>query len=103
MHSVMPYRQKVLLGDRNPVVLLRGERQSGQPFFAYIVLTIGQLTRLNSDMDAGNFVRLSDYGKVVLQGEGQPSEEQMQYMAEHYAFFDHTDPFADDAQDRIAA
>ncbi len=95
----MSFRQKILLGDRDPVVLLRGKRQSGLPFFAYVVLSPRKLTQLNEDMRKGTLITLADYGTVVMEGEGEPSEEQKAYMNDHYGFFDHTDPFAEDEED----
>lgn len=94
-------RQKILFGDFDPVVFLKGERPNGVTFFAYLSLPFEQLARLNSDMERGRVVQLSEYGKVVLQGDGEPSDDQKQYMERHYAF-DHTDPFADDAEDELA-
>ena len=95
MGSVLNYRQKIMLGDREPVVLLRGSRQTGLPFFAYVILSMEQLTRLNYDMENGRMVQLGNYGRVVMQGEGDPNDDQKHYMERHYAF-DHYDPFADD-------
>lgn len=88
-------RQKILLGDFDPVVFLAGERTGGMPFFAYMSLPFEQLARLNSDMERGTLVQLAEYGKLLLQGEGEPTADQKRYMERHYAF-DHTDPFADD-------
>lgn len=96
--GLLSFRQKVLIGDHNPVVFLKGERGEGRPFFAYLSLPIEQLVRLNRDMERGVLVQLAEYGKVVLQGFGEPNEDQKQYMERHYAF-DHTDPFADDGED----
>lgn len=96
--ALMSHRQKVLLGDREPVVLLRGTRGGGVPFFAYVVLSMEQLTRLNRDMERGILVSLADYGRIVVQGEGEPTEAQKEYMERHYAF-DHYDPFDDDEDD----
>lgn len=95
MRSFLSFRQKILIGDRNPVVFLNGERDNGVPFFAYLSLPFEQLARLNRDMERGALVRLAEYGKVILQGNGEPTEDQKRYMERHYAF-DHTDPFADD-------
>lgn len=97
MGSVLSYRQKILLADREPVVYLRGKRMGGLPFFAYVVLSMEQLTKLNYDMENGRMVQLADYGHVVMQGEGDPNDDQKAYMERHYAF-DHFDPFADDAE-----
>lgn len=94
--SVISYRQKIMLGDREPVMLLRGQRQSGLPFFAYVELSMDKLAKLNADMEAGKLVALSEYGRVVLSGEGEPDEAQKEYMTRHYAFFDHSDPFAEE-------
>lgn len=94
--AVLSFRQKIMLGDSDPVVLLRGTRKSGLPFFAYVTLPLEQLARLNCDMDSGNLVHLSEYGKVVMQGEGEPNEDQKRYMTQHYSFFDHTDPFGEE-------
>lgn len=93
--AITSVRQKILFGDFDPVVFLKGERQDGAPFFAYLSLPFEQLARLNSDMQRGTLLRLSDYGRVVMQGEGEPTGDQMRYMERHYAF-DHTDPFAED-------
>lgn len=100
--SLLSFRQKVLIGDCNPVVYLMGEQGEGHPFFAYLSLPMEQLARLNRDMERGVLVHLAEYGKVVLQGRGEPTAEQKSYMERHYAF-DHTDPFADDEEEAISA
>lgn len=100
--ALTSFRQKIMFGDFDPVVFLKGERGNGARFFAYLCLPFEQLARLNSDMDRGKLVQLAEYGKVVLQGDGEPSDEQMRFMERHYAF-DHTDPFADDAAEEERA
>lgn len=100
--GLLSFRQKILIGDCDPVVLLKGERGAGRPFFAYLSLPIEQLARLNRDMERGVLVQLAEYGKVVLQGLGEPTEDQKRYMERHYAF-DHTDPFADDGNEPTCA
>jgi hypothetical protein len=102
MSGLLSFRQKILLGDCNPVVYLRGERGEGRKFFAYLSLPMEQLMRLNRDMDRGVLVHLAEYGKVILQGFGEPNDDQKRYMERHYAF-DHTDPFADDEDDDVTA
>lgn len=97
MATFITYRQKILLGDRDPLVMLRGTRQSGLPFFAYVILSMEQLAKLNYDMENGRMVQLGEYGKVIMQGEGEPNDDQKYYMERHYAF-DHFDPFADDVE-----
>jgi len=96
-------RQKITFGEFDPFVYLHGERGDGSRFFAYLNLPFEQLARLNSDMERGVLVQLAEYGKVLLQGDGAPTADQMRYMEAQYAF-DHTDPFADDAsEDAFAA
>ncbi|MBM3617413.1 MAG: hypothetical protein FJX23_02590 [Alphaproteobacteria bacterium] len=99
--SIVSYQQKIMFSDQEPIVFLRGEKTYGdrapQAFFAYVKLPYEQLTRLHHDMDAGRLVRLGEYGRVLLQGIGQPSREQMEYMERNFAF-DHTDHFADDEE-----
>lgn len=99
--AVLSYRQKIMLGDRDPVVFIRGERSTGVSFFAYLALSLEQLTKLNCDMERG-VVRLGDYGRVILQGEGEPTDDQKNYMTQNYAFFDHNDPFADNDESAAA-
>lgn len=99
--AITSLRQKILVGDFDPVVFLSGIRGNGTAFFAYLSLPFEQLARLNSDMERGTLVHLREYGKVVLQGEGEPTADQKRYMERHYAF-DHTDPFADDLGDEDA-
>lgn len=101
--ALTSFRQKIMFGDFDPIVFLKGERSNGVRFFAYLCLPFEQLARLNSDMERGRLVRFAEYGKVMLQGDGEPTDEQMRYMERHYAF-DHTDPFADDcAEDECVA
>lgn len=95
MNGLLSFRQKIIIGDDNPVILIKGERGEGRIFFAYLSLRMDQLMRLHRDMESGELVHLSDYGRVILQGFGEPNEDQQRYMEKHYAF-DHTDPFADD-------
>lgn len=97
--SIVSYQQKIMFSDQEPIVFLRGEKsiagRAPQAFFVYVMLPFEQLNRLNNDMDAGRLVRLGEYGRVLLQGIGEPSREQKDYMERNYAF-DHTDHFSDE-------
>lgn len=104
--AFVSHQQKIMFTGVEPIVYLRGERhlKDGQnvTFFAYIILSLEQLTRLNRDMERGRLVRLAEYGRVVLQGMGEPTEDQKRYMERYYAF-DHTDHFAEEENDNSPA
>lgn len=94
------YEQKIVLTDGDAMAYLRGDRlqedDRAQPYFVYMVLPFEQLSRLNRDLENGEEVHLAEYGRVVLQANGMPNAEQKEYMERYYGF-DHTDHFADDA------
>lgn len=104
--ALVSYQQKIMFTGMEPIVYLHGARHltagEAQPFFAYLILSLEQLTRLNRDMERGLLVRLAEYGRVVLQGIGEPTEDQKRYMERYYAF-DHTDYFAEEENDNIPA
>lgn len=89
-------REKIMIGETESIVFISYLRQNSQ-HFAYLALPLERLSILNLDIELGRMTRLQDYGRVLLEGEGNPSEEQKNFMELHYAF-DHTDPFADDEE-----
>ncbi len=88
MHE-LNYSQKLDLERNDGVVLLTGENESGQDFYAYILMEKEQVEQMMRDADNGTEVDFTSYGEVILSGIGDILEEDIEYMEETYDF-DHS-------------
>ena len=85
MKETLSFAQKARLHGYNPVVLLRGIKKGGSRFFAYVEMTKDEYELLSAEA----FKSVYQYGRVILEGEGMPTDEQCQYMETNYEF-DHS-------------
>lgn len=86
-----------LLGKEDIVMFMKGKNSDNQPIFAYLKLSIYQLRAMKNAIIAKATFLPSDFGKVLVSGEGEPSEEIQSIMSRQYGLFD---GFLDEEQKR---
>ncbi len=66
------------------VIYITGKNVYGDPTYAYLKLTLGNLMKLKMAMAAGEKFMPSDFGEVLAAGKGEPSPEIRAEMALSY-------------------
>ena len=82
----LPHVTKLKLQNNNAIVFMRGKRDDGSAFFIYAEIAKEQMEKMARDAQEDKNVDLSSYGKVLLSGEGEPKEDNKQYMTEKWNF-----------------
>ena len=77
-----------LLGKEDIVMFMKGKNSDNQPIFTYLKLSIYQLRAMKNAIKAKATFLPSDFGKVLVSGEGEPSEEIQSIMSRQYGFLD---------------
>lgn len=70
--------------DDPVVILMQGKNTFGDRIYAYLKLTVKDLTKLKAAMDAGTPFNPSDLGTVVAAGSGEPTDEVKAEIASLY-------------------
>ncbi len=91
----MTFTEKEIAAKVNAVVLVRGYSQTGVLQYAYVLIRLDRLVKLQEAMATGDY-KVQDYGTVVEWGEGSPSQEVMIRMRDEYGF-DHDSGLTVDA------
>lgn len=76
------------------VIYITGKNVYGDPTYAYIKLTLGNLMKLKMAMASGEKFMPSDFGEVLAAGKGEPSAEIRSEMALTYNLIDVPKPAA---------
>lgn len=70
--------------DQFVVLLLNGKNPSGERIYSYLKVTLQDLQRLKSAVNAGKGFTPSDFGEIVAEGLGDPTEEVKARIAKDY-------------------
>jgi hypothetical protein len=73
-----------LLKKDDITMLMQGKNSDGQKVFAYIKLSLFQLTAMKNAIKERKSFQPSDFGTVLVSGEGDPSEELRNTMSLQY-------------------
>ncbi|MEH1863955.1 MAG: toll/interleukin-1 receptor domain-containing protein [Nostoc sp.] len=73
-----------LLKKEDIVMFIKGKNSYGQPIFTYLKLSILQLRAMKHAIIEKAVFEPSDFGKVLVSGEGHPSEETQAIMNRQY-------------------
>jgi hypothetical protein len=83
---MLTHSQKLELEEKDGVMLLQGQRADGENFFAYMIMKLDQVQKLEADSADGAVVDFTEYGTVVVAGKGTPSSDHIAYMEKEYNF-----------------
>lgn len=86
LNQFLPSPEELAEADKNSavIVLVKGKRKSGQPFYAYVAVPPSKLLAFKEAEKKGNYM-LDDYGEILKYGEGEePSAEVIAEMKEKY-------------------
>lgn len=89
-----PHSVKVL-GNKTEFITLVRWKAEDILHYAYVAIPAGKLENFNRAMEGTENFSLSDYGHIIYSDTGEPSEEIMAYMAEHF-LFDHSNAKSSD-------
>ena len=81
----LSFSEKALAEKTVCVVLVRGESLEGAPIWAYVGVQADKLEDFLKAQNSGEFDP-ADFGVIIDQGEGEPSEEVRAKMESEYGF-----------------
>lgn len=73
-----------LFKDEYAVILLQGKNSLGTMIFSYVKVTLPDIKRLYAALNSGEDFSPGDFGIIVAEGEGEPSDELRAEIATTY-------------------
>ncbi len=79
------YLEKMLLEQSIMIVLVQAKGHDDQDYYAYLAISPLKIPELSDAIKKGN-ADIRKYGRIIMQGKGQPDQQVKKTMQDEYAF-----------------